>query len=290
MSVELFSEGAFKPEKWDVRRHLVRPEYQYLWVGMLQYIPFWEPGGVYKEARAEFIEDVSGNQRRGRFVGNAHYVSTTKEGRGLQRDTQGGFSDYCDLSGIDGANLSGWLPTTQITVLHKHKVTGALVNACGFGLRGGGFSNRCGTNIPFSGKIYWDFGGVAEGVTRLSKVGTPDDDVWVFTAGPRGMEIWRDGELWASNAATPGRIQNSALPFGLGGAGDVWQAPGRDTAFGVGDRQMAASEIVTLSRDPWAPVRQDQIAVAAGAAGPGPGPGGGVALSSGLAINTGISL
>jgi len=265
MGIKIFGPTAMKPEKWDARPHLIAPASRSLWVGLMQYIPFWESGGVFKETPGDFVEDVSGNHRHGLFVGNAHYVGTTKEGRGLQRDTGGASNDYCDLSGCSDFGASGypasWLPLKQVTVLHKHKRTGAVTDHCGFGVIGGDQTDRLGTHFPYAGVIYWDFGGWTEGTSRLSKAGTPEDDTWVFTAGPRGMEIWRNGVLWASNSGQAVRNYDPTIVFALGGMGDTWQGPGIDTAFGMWDRQLTVPEIGLLSVDPWAPVRPYHVPV-----------------------------
>lgn len=68
-----------------------------------------------------------------------------------------------------------------------------------------------------SGTVRWEYGGVVDGTTRLSVAGLSfGDDLWVVTTGVRGMEIWQNGLLRASNAANPTVFLAGPQYFGLG--------------------------------------------------------------------------
>lgn len=103
---------------------------------------------------------------------------------------------------------------------------------------------------PSSALVYWDFGGEVVGVTRLSCVWAKDivRHVWAFTAGARGMEIWRDGVKVASNAATPTRTNLvGVVTLGAGGGmSDVYEYR---WAF-LHETQLAETLIQQISVDP----------------------------------------
>lgn len=102
---------------------------------------------------------------------------------------------------IDLGVVGDFMPLEDVTIV------------CGFRkrdttLRGGtlfavdtGTSTRvCKAFVPFTdGVVYWQFGGTA-GNNQLAASGlTFGDDVWVFSAGKEGMEIWQNGRLCASS-------------------------------------------------------------------------------------------
>lgn len=96
------------------------------------------------------------------------------------------------------------------------------------------------------GVVYWDFG-----AGRISKAGLSDTlyHTWIFTTGPRGMELWRDGILEQSDAGqTPTRTLSTNSFFSIGG-------PNSDLAkfywAFIHRRQWPRSEIQRISRDPW---------------------------------------
>jgi len=68
---------------------------------------------------------------------------------------------------------------------------------------------RCGAHVPYSdGTVYWDYGNNT-GDNRLSAAGltfTTNVEKWIFTAGPRGSTIWRDGIKVASQSVPLTRI------------------------------------------------------------------------------------
>lgn len=76
--------------------------------------------------------------------------------------------------------------------------------------------------LPYSGDgaVYWRWGGSTAGTSSLSVPGLTiaPNDLWCFTAGPRGMEIWQNGVLVASQSGHAGRASSSAYGVTLGAA------------------------------------------------------------------------
>ncbi|HXI18424.1 MAG TPA: hypothetical protein VNM48_18835, partial [Chloroflexota bacterium] len=112
------------------------------------------------------------------------------------------------------------VPTGPCTILLAYrKRSGVLADTGAIGLPGAGGDGtaRCGVHLPWSdGIVYWDYGGLVDGVTELAAAGLSfGDDLWAFTVGARGMEIWQNGRLRASNTSNPTRIAGVA-PFVLG--------------------------------------------------------------------------
>lgn len=72
-------------------------------------------------------------------------------------------------------------------------------------------------HVPFGdGTTYWSFGGWVAGSTRLTASWTPDTlwHHWAFVVGNgQGMRIYLDGNLLASNSATPTRAVGDGATF-----------------------------------------------------------------------------
>jgi len=104
------------------------------------------------------------------------------------------------------------------------------------------------------GLVYFQFG-----TTALTASGiTFGADHWVSTSGPRGMEIWQNGFLRASNGTFPSRTGDVTMPFKLGqilsGVG-VTNDLARYNVFCMWNRQLETREVWALSADPYAPWR-----------------------------------
>jgi len=118
-----------------------------------------------------------------------------------------------------------------------------------------GTTSTCDAYVPFSDNVvYWDYGGTAGGSTRLTASGlTFGDDIWAFTQGLRGAEIWQNGILRAANGSNNVRV-NAGTQFMLGknnaGSGQLsdlalWKF------FYIYHRQILRSEISDLVRTPY---------------------------------------
>lgn len=181
------------------------------------------------------------------------------------------------------------IPLSNVTIAYGYRKTdGINRGSYGFaGENGGGAS--CYVHLPYSdGTVYWDFGGNSEGSTRLSVGGlTFGDDFWVFTTGPRGMEIWQNGIRRASNSANPTRSAGTGV-FTLGegtglGAGDLAEI----SYFATWWRQLTMQEIISLSNAPYQmfPAPRGQMLSLVGSGGGG---GGGVGSSSASRMLLGV--
>lgn len=147
---------------------------------------------------------------------------------------------------------SSFLPTAACTVVMGYRKRDTTNRAsAAFGVDATD-AKRLQVHLPYSdGVVYWDFGGSASGSSRLSVSGlTFGNDLWAFTTGLRGMEIWQNGIRRANNAASPTRTA-STEQWGLGQAvatnsdrADYWY-------LSVYDRQLGTDEIASLQSDPW---------------------------------------
>jgi hypothetical protein len=170
---------------------------------------------------------------------------------------------------------ASFLPTGPCTVIvAARKRDGTNRTSALFGLNFDADTKGCGAHCPYvDGIVYWDYGGQSAGTTRLSVAGlTFGDDVWCFSTGPRGMEIWQNAVRRASNGGNPTRVATAAINFKLGEHGGILSSDLVD--YGcllIYDRQLDTSLIRELSIDPFLPweepddLRKWAPAVAAGA-------------------------
>jgi hypothetical protein len=105
--------------------------------------------------------------------------------------------------------------------------------------------------LPYSGdgNVYWRWGpGEVAGTGSLAVGGLSFDprDLWAFTTGPRGMEVWQNGALVGSNSGTPSRSSGGiVVSLGIGN--------------GVGYAQIRLSMLATFNQQmPTAFLRQRQ--------------------------------
>lgn len=157
---------------------------------------------------------------------------------------------------ILGTHDSIPLPTTQVTIAMTYRKTDVTLRASvAFGLlEVSGVNGRIGVHLPYSdGLVYWDFGPGVEGTSRLSVNGlTFGEDTWVFTAGPRGMEIWQNGIKRASNSGTSTRSPSTgsyqfALFGGQGSPGAIAPDNAECTDFRMYSQQLSPSLCQHLS-------------------------------------------
>jgi hypothetical protein len=146
------------------------------------------------------------------------------------------------------SNASTLLSTDGATIVMAGRTINPATNAqVDYGIPGADPSGgRC--NVAFvASAAYWDFGGTS-GPNRISYslagVTLYDTDVWVFTAGARGIEIWRNGGLMTSGSTAITR-STSTSNFGM------WDNPGRWYAVGYSRQQMPKETCAALSRDLW---------------------------------------
>lgn len=154
---------------------------------------------------------------------------------------------------------SAFLPTQEITIIMHRQKIGASTDAGEFGLASTAGGERCGGHVPFTdGSVYWDYGGSTAGTTRVSVAGlTIGNDVWAFTTGPRGMEIWQNGLVRAQNAANPTRSA-STVAFQLARHGETDGLTAQTAniyCFVVSKRQLPGTFLARITNSPaemWA--------------------------------------
>lgn len=153
------------------------------------------------------------------------------------------------------------LPTSNVTI-----VIGNLHIATGGVHFGGEVTSTAAfvfsTYLPFTDNVtYFDWGGQTNGATRVQVGGlTFGDDIWVMSTGPRGMELWQNGILRASNGANPTRSQwgvgTETLCWGKNGFGSVsglWQCKFTFIYW----NQLPTTDILRISREPFCWVDQE---------------------------------
>ena len=140
------------------------------------------------------------------MTGSPVWVSN-RDGAALQFGTASALTFFPDT----GDQV--WLPTTAVTVAFIRRRTSASLGSFVVTQTRGG---KLDIYAPFSdGTVYWDFGGQSS-PNRLSVSGlsftnaliTPER--WIFSAGPQGSAIWRDGVKLASQATAITRASDSA--------------------------------------------------------------------------------
>lgn len=242
-----------KPEPWNVNPAFLSPEGQRLSQGLIALIPAWGGGGQ----PWDYV------RRQGLTVVGAQEWAHSLRGMSLYSP---------DLATDQGGWHYGsfaWLPLGAATVLvHKRKRDGTNRASSAFGTlqvaSAAGDAGRLGAHVPFSdGTVYWDFAGFTSGTSRLSVSGlTFGEDVWVFSAGPRGMDIWQNGLLRASQSGHATRLASAdTLDFRIGTGNSDSLTIKADNAefalFALWDRQIALADCQRLSEDPWPLVRYD---------------------------------
>ena len=108
---------------------------------------------------------------------------------------------------------------------------------------------------PWSdGKAYFAYGGAGAGnIIGTASTITFGADRWVFSTGPRGMEIWQNGIKLASNSDNPTRTADGAPPFVLGASSPsaIFSDIAHYNLFCMWARQLTADEILMVSFDPY---------------------------------------
>lgn len=160
------------------------------------------------------------------------------------------------LSTTDIINLgitSDFMPYTATTIVvgyHKRSAADDWM----FNVSTGTLSQAAMARILGStGQARWYFGGNTNGTDALfSGTGlTLGDDVWVFSTGDRGMEIWQNGSLIASQTSHATRTNNTQ-PLYLGADAFWGSSDLSDFAFFyVYPLQLTKDQISWISNDPF---------------------------------------
>ncbi len=170
---------------------------------------------------------------------------------------------------------SNCVPTKAITMMLVYEKTDSTNRESGgFGVDTSTDGDRCGTHFPWSnGQLFFDFAGKSNGTSRLivNPMGytTGKPEVWVLTAGPAGMAVYRDGILIGSHGtAVPTRTTGNSNGFGLGLHSGVDSDLAACYGMAGWDYQMNHAQVLRLSADPfgmWVKKRREGVLDFAGA-------------------------
>jgi len=176
------------------------------------------------------------------ITGNAPALVITRHGRGLNYTS--------------GMSSQGFMPAgfgtqnhTFIFLRSPDDTTSRASSA--WGTDGGATNERFQSHMPFSdGTIYFDYGG-ASGNNRITWTGytkvVGELEVWVFTAGSHGMEIWFNGDLKSSSGVAVSRSADTVDFIINGGASNGDE---QTVYFPVLlHRVMPHAEIISMSMD-----------------------------------------
>jgi len=178
--------------------------------------------------------------------GSTLYSPTSARGFAGQAREHSATTDF-DTLGLDSLVL----PLADISIVLGYQKTDATARgSVAFGTATG-TTSVCDGYIPFSdGITYWDYGGTA-GTNRLTVGGlTFGDDIWAFTQGARGAEIWQNGILRASNAGVNTRVQGGTQ-FQLGKNNSQASDLAKWKFFWIYHRQLQIPEIARITMHPF---------------------------------------
>lgn len=181
-------------------------------------------------------------------------IPLTVNGTVNYRGGNGGIGMQTASGGANNVLLPSVAAVTNATtvMMHWEKTAPTTFNSSSaWGTADASGTNQFQAHMPFSdGTVYFDFAGTSAGTSRLS-VAMPRYDLcgMVFTVGARGMEIWRDGELKASNGGTPTRT-DGGIGFQIG-SGKSNSDDARFYAFGLWNVQQPRDVCEALSANPY---------------------------------------
>jgi hypothetical protein len=257
----------FAPHPWHVQRESVAGDCQWAWRGLVVAFPGWKMfgrlfGGVFSDTHVMGKVEVVGHQRLQRGLANSQ-----QDGGGL-RGTCYGFQAGDSFIGGPGISVyephvTGF-PTSAGTVLmHYRKLDSTKRTSSAFGHHSNVVASYLFTDLPnASDQVRFTVGNGTGSPSGLTTTGlTYGDDVWAFTWGSRGMELWQNGILRNSNGLTPTRPSQSDH-WGLGGTLGVFGADNAECGCCLlYNRQLEVPEILELTIDPWTPVRPARYSV-----------------------------
>jgi hypothetical protein len=270
----------WKPQRWSVGLNRVAPDCRWAWRGLVLGWPLWDTGfdnAVGTVLEGYKLQDPTRRGLDGYLIGSvASGVEFVAGARGTVAKVVNGTQGRITTRPSDAP----FLPTGPTTVILHYRKTGGNVNVGAFGMVAFETGPQIfGAHLPYGdGNIYWDYGGFA-GNNRLTLssagITLSDDNVWAFTNGPRGMEIWLNGARRAVNAVEVTRTASTAASFGFGlfHKDNVVNDSAESGAFLVYDRQLSEAELGALMIDPWTPFRPARRTGAKAGVGGGGGTG-----------------
>jgi hypothetical protein len=243
-----------KPEPWALDpAETERPDW---WQGATV-LPFWERRGVPRiMGKAGSYATLPGPGIP-IFEGTDYDWTRNESAGGLRTLTNAGTfaiaPDTALCSRLDRATiLASWKPTdTTLRVSAAFTSNRTTV----------GDAAAVASHMPFSdGTVYWDYGGVSAGTTRVTWSGYTKDvnrtDYFAFRAGPAGMSIWHNGAKVASHSTA------AATRSRAGGEGYIWLGHygafadlGTWNFFALIDEEWPDGRILEWFRDPFVMLR-----------------------------------
>jgi hypothetical protein len=255
----------WKPQRWNVGYNRVDPSCRWSWEGLVLAWPLWDTGyntgdTAPAESEAKILDPICG--QHGYPIG---FTTPSVEFVGGHRGTvaRSTFGNPARIS-TRPENFA-FLPTGAATVIfHYRKTDSTARNSAAFGpvIAEGAGPTYFAAYLPYGdGNIYYDFGGNS-GNNRITLAsGGYDmtaDNVWAFTNGPRGMEIWLSGARIATNGGVPvtrTQITSASVGFGIFHGLSSTNDSAESGAFLIYDRQLSERSLVALMLDPWTPFR-----------------------------------
>ena len=171
-----------------------------------------------------------------------------------------GTNDYIELA-TDADNI---LDTVNCSILMATvRTSSATYPAASYGYdSGAGGSDRTLLHLPYTdNNLYWDFGNATAGagggrlsVSIASYLAAGTINIWGFSAGSRGREIWRNGVLLASDATANFTRVATVQVFRLGAVnlGASLGAPTHiDHLFVLSKEEWSRAAFKELTESPW---------------------------------------
>lgn len=180
--------------------------------------PQYQPGLFWVPAQPVPLAITGSPRIKGTFTGNVSNGVALAGGHAWH-STASDTSTY-----IDFGDSSLFVPTTEVTIAFTYQKTDTTArDSAAFGIPdAGNVARRCNVSLPWQdNSIYWDFGGTS-GNNRISTTSVSNldkDNTFVFSAGPRGMEIWRNGFLVISASGVPSARSATTGTFRLMASG-----------------------------------------------------------------------
>jgi hypothetical protein len=254
MSVQVH-DRKFAPLPWQASRDRVAADCQWSHRDLAVAFPGWgfngqSSAGLFTGAPVESLTDPFWPARR--------QICFARNGMGMRgrtyEVTAGSSFNTAPTVAVYSPDVPNFPTGPASVVLHYRKLDATNRQAVMFAMNGNGVTDYLHAFTNTSGHVVWDYGGSAAG-NRLTVTGlTFGDDVWVFTVGARGQEMWQNGVLRGSNANNPTRV-NSANRWGLF-AGVIWTSDFAESgALLLYNRQLEYDAIQALTTDPWTPFR-----------------------------------
>lgn len=208
----------------------------------------------YQDKGGTVVRDISGHGNHGTEI----TAGTPVKGRfGSARSWVDGVR-HLDIKQSD---LVG-LPTAETTVFMLYEKNDATNrNSSLFGhqttsstLQFSCFAPRANARFEFN------FGGFVVGTSRLRLFGLSfvGLNMWAFSAGPRGMDAWKNGVIQGSQVGHATRTVTSSFNFRVGSGGTFLGDNVTDHFFAIFNKQFSPTEIIEFSAHPFELIQDEE--------------------------------